>query len=151
VYDLLRYEVRRIKGQDGPLGGVSIKIGFNDKEGKYGELNWVQTVRTNSVLHKGVTSPYNDPPNDGDWPFYGSDSYDGYDAIFSDNPSRYLSSNSYWVAELSLVSKNPDNTYSPVFTIQYGFVNSETGTSLLPVLVISPTQFHLDSFTDKKY
>jgi hypothetical protein len=108
--------------------GLVIKLGLNNTTG-YKNLNWVQVVTTNSPLRNDLKSPYFDHMPNNPTPFYriGSDLNNNlvnvyeFDFAFYDNPSRSMLGNDIsWQATLTLVGVQ-NNSYTPLFTISYGF------------------------------
>jgi RHS repeat-associated protein len=139
-------------------GGVIIDLTFKNTRRKYKDVRWVQTVWTNN---SNVKSPFNDPapPDNDDLPFYWTRdenrfhvNYDGTDAHFKDVPSRDLSQDLYWIAELSVVSRLSNGTYAPIETITYGFGISQGNVVQYGMgRNVTPSSFHLSTFMNKKF
>src|SRR5690606_36574176 len=109
------------------LGGLQIRLSYDDGKGGTADARFIQTVRTNDPLG-GAKSPYNDPqPPDDDKPFYytdaelpGRQNINGEDITFYDAPKRYTTKDVSWEGELSVVADEGVG-YQTKGTITYGF------------------------------
>ncbi len=137
----------------GGIGGLQIQLGYKDSGSGLTNFNYVQTIRTNVPLG-GATSPYNDPqPPDDNLPFYWTNaelpSYtnqNGYNVIFSDQPTRLMQNGTTWQAELSVVGMDSTGNYVPITTITYGFSIINNSVVLSPITTVTPSAFHLSTF-----
>lgn len=122
-------------------GGLEIEVLAKPQNGM--EYNWIQTIVNANSPAFGFNAPYNDPPNDGSYPFYyekGQEKYvrnlvGGGDPYFQDGPYRDLKiSGTVWMAELTLVRRSVGETaWSIVETISYGFGINGGQVSTYPV------------------
>jgi len=138
---------------NGDKYGLNISLGYIDGYDGFTDFNYVQTIRTNKPLG-GANSPYNDPqPSDDDLPFYWTNAElpnytnkDGYDVKFYDNPKRQNENGTWWNAELSVVGRNANGRYMPLYTISYGFKIVNNRVVRYPITIITqPSDFHLNS------
>lgn len=148
--DILQYN----SYYNGDKNGVDISLGYIDGYEGFTDFNYVQTIRTNKPLG-GANSPYNDPqPGDDDLPFYWTNAElqnftnkDGYDVKFYDTPKRLNENGTWWSAELSVVGRNTNGKYVPLYTISYGFKIVNNKLVRYPITIITqPSEFHINSF-----
>ncbi|MNX69830.1 RHS Repeat protein [compost metagenome] len=149
------YQPYKGEGKSGILIGASYSDG---RPGTNRDVQFVQTVRTNSPL-KGATSPYNDPyPADDNKPFYNTDAElpskkgnNGRDLDFADRPRRSSSADgTTWEGELSLVSDEKHQGYVPAVTIRYGF-EIKSGNAVPSEIIVSPTESNFQKKTIQDY
>ncbi len=135
-------------------GGVVIDLAYTSLGGDV-DLNWVQTVSTNTPIN-GNEPQFVDNANGGGTNYYMSpeqaervSEVSGYAADFTDSPGRVgrytglPTPNVTWSAETSLVSMT-DSTI--LTTLNWGFSTNAAGqVSMLPLTVSEPSPFQLQA------
>jgi RHS repeat-associated protein len=136
--------------------GVYIRLGYNDPEKRYPEYKWIQTIRTNAITQAfAKSSPFNDAPGD-NTPFFWTDqqngqwtNVDGFSAMYMDNAGRPKNSiNVDWTAEFT-IGGVVDGVFHPIGTMTYRFTISYGIQTIYPLMMTQPSNWHIDSFTNK--
>ncbi|MDR3510253.1 MAG: RHS repeat-associated core domain-containing protein [Caulobacteraceae bacterium] len=123
-------------------GGLTIQL---DYWGNATNPRWIQTVSTNdpNPQYPNLTTFTDSNPPNAAAPYYG-----GYTSgptnggsgpyTFADQPTRPLSDNAQWTAQVSLVGQNSSGQYYSLVTFQYGFSISGSQINLAPITVTNP-------------
>jgi hypothetical protein len=134
--------------------GGEILLGYKSAGQSCDDVNWVQTVDTNSLTNEHSSSPFVDTQHDSPNNFYYRPEVSaqiagmgGYDTQFYDASYRVGASgaqpNVQWSAEVSLVSASQSD---PLITFKWGWSTNAAGAvTVQPLQVVSPSPFHVGS------
>lgn len=152
---------------------LDINIGYKDPNSKKKDgYNWIQTksrdgkdqeVDYDNKTEAGIANfPYYQPEDENNE----SRNKDGFDINYEDSPTEHAKNGSF-SAELSLIGQT--NTYknismihlinipimtgktlTTIFTLKYGFTGSNIMMRVIPVTVINPSNFQLQTIKEIK-